>query len=42
METKEITDPYALKCSNVVDGEAVDIKDVNAIYKHVMETNPLY
>ena len=43
METKKITDEYALDCSDVAKkfGEIV-IKDVNALYKHVMETKPLY
>ena len=43
METKKITDPYALKCGDVSkDYNTVDIKDVNALYKHVMETKVLY
>ena len=43
METKKLTDPYALQCSDVSkDYNTVDIKDVNALYKHVMETKLLY
>ena len=43
METKKITDPYAIQCGDVSkDYNTVDIKDVNALYKHVMETKVLY
>ena len=43
MESKKLTDPYAIKCGDVAnDVGSVDIKDVNALYQHVMETKPLY
>ena len=43
METKKLSDPYALDCGNVAKSfDDVDIKDVNALYKHVMETRKLY
>lgn len=42
MDTKKITDEYALDCADVNKNTTVDIRDVNALYKHVMSTKLLY